>query len=477
MSDTVASRPGRLRWLRYWWPVIALVIASFPTYHAVNVWSAGRRLDTRVGALKAAGEPITVSDLQPDLIDPAANGYPLLKQAIPIVEQTTPTSDSLDALDSTFQLPLTDSERSLLSKFCDERADAVPLIESASRMPQCDVQLKLTSPLMVMQFPELSSLRAVAMYLRWQSLVHASDGRHDQAMSTIGQINCVARGGASHRSLVGFLIGTGCHAVQDSVLAGLVPDLKIGTQPGDAAPEQVRACIAALLDQSTLDRELLRALQFERGAMLDSLVAIDEGRFSILGSQGGARPERDDAASRWLRRPMIRSNAATGLELCGELFPMLSIPDAPTFRLTYAPLGTKADKLAEDRSAALAVLLFRSFNRSIYATYRAKAERNLVATALALRWYEVERGTLPDSLEALVPTYLPHVPTDPLAAGAPALRYSDKRGIVWSVGEDATDDGGEGEGIDAESPIKPADLIIHLRRQPRSVSDEDPVAP
>ena len=48
---------------------------------------------------------------------------------------------------------------------------------------------------------------------------------------------------------------------------------------------------------------------------------------------------------------------------------------------------------------------------------------------------------LPATLEALVPDYLPAVPRDPFD-GQP-FRYSAEKRIVYSVGENLTDDGGD----------------------------------
>ena len=71
--------------------------------------------------------------------------------------------------------------------------------------------------------------------------------------------------------------------------------------------------------------------------------------------------------------------------------------------------------------------------------------RRLAAAALAVRWYAVEHdGRLPASLEELVPRYLPAVPLDPMAKGRP-LGYSPDpaRPMVYSVGENGIDNGGE----------------------------------
>ncbi len=59
---------------------------------------------------------------------------------------------------------------------------------------------------------------------------------------------------------------------------------------------------------------------------------------------------------------------------------------------------------------------------------------------MALKAYKTENGTLPASLDELVPEYIDAVPRDPYD-GRP-LRYSGDNRIIYSVGEDLKDAGG-----------------------------------
>lgn len=88
-----------------------------------------------------------------------------------------------------------------------------------------------------------------------------------------------------------------------------------------------------------------------------------------------------------------------------------------------------------------------------YEVKRCAADTRLAAVQafLALRAYEVAEGALPESLGELVPDYLDAVPVD--AFDGRALRFSPDRRIVYSVGVDLDDAGGEPPqflGADAE---------------------------
>lgn len=70
------------------------------------------------------------------------------------------------------------------------------------------------------------------------------------------------------------------------------------------------------------------------------------------------------------------------------------------------------------------------------------AEASVSATriSLALQAYYLAHKSLPNSLDELVPEYLPTIPRDPFDGDS--MRYSKERKIVYSVGDDFMDQGG-----------------------------------
>jgi len=74
----------------------------------------------------------------------------------------------------------------------------------------------------------------------------------------------------------------------------------------------------------------------------------------------------------------------------------------------------------------------------------AATERQMTLAAIALKRYQLRHGQLPPSLEALVPEFLSTVPYDYMSAKP--LRYRlkpDGSYVLYSVGEDGKDDGGD----------------------------------
>jgi len=104
------------------------------------------------------------------------------------------------------------------------------------------------------------------------------------------------------------------------------------------------------------------------------------------------------------------------------------------FRATWRLRNEQAG--GEDKTMLTAALILKNLFPSI-------ARIRLTRTSLLLRAWMLEHdGKPPDSLDALVPDYLPELPVDPYD-GKP-LRYDKEK--VWSVGEDLKDDGGKFRG-------------------------------
>jgi hypothetical protein len=90
---------------------------------------------------------------------------------------------------------------------------------------------------------------------------------------------------------------------------------------------------------------------------------------------------------------------------------------------------------------------------------KSRSDTQLQATRviLALRAYQLTHGNLPSDLNALVPEFLDEVPVDDFD-GQP-LRYSADRKIVYSVGQNLKDDGGDDRGTEAPEAQRHLDLV------------------
>ena len=86
-----------------------------------------------------------------------------------------------------------------------------------------------------------------------------------------------------------------------------------------------------------------------------------------------------------------------------------------------------------------------------------RSRQAALETLLALQAYRRDHGTYPESLEALIPTYLESLPIDPCDPTGRPIRYrrdSTNSASVWNIGLDGQDDDGRELNIDEDDQYR-----------------------
>lgn len=331
---------------------------------------------------------------------------------------------------------------------------------------------------------DFTQQRELARLLHGAALLAHEEGDDGEAIARAREVLFVGR--AADRlppTLVAHLVSLGIRALGCDAVIQLAPDLNVGPAGGvgDAPPDggagraapraQVSELIAELLDDAEPVEGLRRSLRGERVEFFDTIDAILQGR---MGTAAGSAPlggaTAPSGVQLFFARPMFRRNAEAMARHVTALLAALDAPDWPTFdRRTAAPSAALA---TPSRSQFLVAMAAPSLHRGVEMSYRARADRRMAAVALAARLYALDHaGRLPATLDDLVPTYLPSVPRDPMAAGNRPLGYvaDGDRPRVYNVGEDGADDGGNDP--DPKLPryerAQVADDVRYLKRQPR----------
>ena len=104
-------------------------------------------------------------------------------------------------------------------------------------------------------------------------------------------------------------------------------------------------------------------------------------------------------------------------------------------------------------------MMMPALTASLATKSKGDAQLQATRTILALRAYQLTHGNLPADLNALVPEFLEAVPVDDFN-GQP-LHYSAEKKIVYSVGKNLKDDGGDdrGSGYDTLLSQRHLDLV------------------
>ncbi len=160
----------------------------------------------------------------------------------------------------------------------------------------------------------------------------------------------------------------------------------------------------------------------------------------------------------------IRSQRAEILECLTEAVELGKLPAAEQ-KAAFAALDRKFKQLSP---LSLARMVVPACDKVAQADLRVKAILLTSVTGLAAERFRMAKGRWPGELAELVPAYIEAVPLDPFSGEPLRLKKGDGAFVVYSVGLDAVDDGGQ---LDIK-PYQPgSDIGFRLfepdkRRQP-----------
>jgi len=100
----------------------------------------------------------------------------------------------------------------------------------------------------------------------------------------------------------------------------------------------------------------------------------------------------------------------------------------------------------------LTSIIMPALLRTYQLEMRSDAHRRVTSTALAAQRFRLAQGRLPETLDELVPAYLDAVPIDPFDNQPLRYRLLEKGFVVYSIGDDNSDDGGAERDRDNRHP-------------------------
>jgi hypothetical protein len=382
-------------------------------------------------------------------------------------------------------LPLRPAELETLRAVMAANPTVFPLVESAAKKPGVDWGLVFKTPVINTMLPDLQPQRELGVLLKADALLAHTDGDHARVAQRAREVMFQSRAVGRQPILVSHLVSIGLGAMAADLTQHTAEDLRIGTGAGEAPPQRVRELIAMLLDDTLPAESQRHALLGERMMQYDMSRAIAAGNVAPNAVMGAPPPPgRLTLLGRLIKPTVLDDGVLMTRHTTALMDAAQAAPNWPAFKTT-AP-QRPAEVAEKSWKHLIAAILMPSLDRAVQTHFRSQFDRRTAAVFLAMRMYAVDHGgALPDSLDALVPNYLPSIPNDPFAPTTQPLKYagggSDGAGpIVYSVGENGTDDGGsEQEPTTAPAglpsrPLRPSqgkweklDIVTHYKRQPR----------
>ncbi|GMU84304.1 MAG: hypothetical protein AMXMBFR47_41740 [Planctomycetota bacterium] len=443
-------RPPRYRWLIR---VAAAYLLFFAALVGVWFWwdaNARAKLDAKIAALKAAGEPTRIEDFAVASVADELNAEHALALGAPLIVEYI--DYSVPGIDGVFcsDLALCRELPDLHNAFIAANREALCRLRDARELDRASQSPIGPTYSQYRQYAKLAAAAANHAHVRLNDAAAIEYLRDGLALS---RILSEARTPTLINELVGMAMDAlTCQAARQ-IAAGLdVVDDAQGHSAGPARRRDVERLIGELLDESSLAGRFQDAIRAER--------IQTSGWLGLL--PGGGGPGGPTPAGWSLIRPSLQHEGGMILDYMVAMTDAVAAQTLPEARRRMPPFPFRDGDVGGIEVVATIgrrIVLF-DMRRVFESYFEQRATRRATALALAIRLYEIDNGERPARLDDLVPRYLAAVPDDPFAEGHQPIRYRTGEGAcLYSFGANAIDDGGAAQESRRDELIYPLDPV------------------
>jgi hypothetical protein len=425
----------RFGWFRQTTVGLAVVLAiGFAAFLFLLYWNDSQlremeaRLDNddpgwRLDEIEAAREKI------PD----AENSALVVVAAKDLLPENWPTVDFVNALAAaTANERLRDDDYFRLCNELNEWEAALTEARKLADMPRGRHKIVYKRPnLYLTSLGDQQKCRAVAQLLSYAALRRAQEGDVNGALVDCRAAVNAGRSTGDEPFLITLLIRNACVSVACNTAAAALGQ----GQPSDTA----MAALQKALEENDAHPTYMLALRGERASLHEMVGAVESGRLPFSQVAGGGTI-RGESVLASLMRPEFKSEHAN---ILGMMTRFVESSRQPLAEQIATETTVEAEIRSLPRTAVLTRLLIPAVSKVGESCRRTRAyERSLIA-CLAAERYRQKHGAWPATLADLVPEELSAVPLDPYDGQPLRMRRLADGIVIYSVGNDTTDDGGK----------------------------------
>ena len=423
-----------MRWMIGIWVVVLLLAGGYLLYRAILT----NKTQAKIDAIRKAGYPVTLEELDkwyPAVPDDqnAAHAY---RKAFAHIRRRSAESIEILPLVGTAEMPARDAplpeemKKAMLEHLATNE-DALQLLHEATKFEQCRYLVDLRGGCEV-RLEHLAKLQYGSRLLALDAMRHAGDGKPEPAVQSLLATMAVARSLANEPVVISQLTRTACVLWCLSGAEWVINRAKL-------TDDHLSALATAFADAEDLGRAR-RALAGERCMYIDFFRQSSRQQVHMFSSGS----KRDIFLfSLYKFAGLLDMDYCVYLDVMGDY---LTAADGPLSSRITAAQAVETRVNALPRYRLYAHMLLPALAGVIKEDVKRIARFRAAIAALALERYRLASSGRPDKLDALVPTYLKSVPTDPFDGKPIRYKRTEKGYVVYSIGENLIDDDGAEKG-------------------------------
>ena len=420
------------------WQRVLVGLLIFFAVYGVYRGILRARVNARIDAIRSAGYPVTLEELndwqnRPTDVDNAAD---VMGRAFEQYEWENKKKENLpvvgyaDLPDLTE--PLGDDTRAMIAEYLADNAETMKLLHAAVKIEHCRYPVDYSEGYLT-PLPHLGMVRDGARLLLLEAIMHAEDNEPDAAVKSVAGILGVGRTMAD------------------------VPEIVSHAAAIASRDMAIDACERVMNRTALSDTQLtrLQKMFFDAYDPCGLVAGLIGERFLMVDMCRWPLSEMTDylvmTTGMWLPKftevhvALYRLSGLQDLDAVAYLDGMSRYMNV--CRLPLEQRWEAARRVEEQvrPSTNIHLILNLMGMNSMVVEFDIKNSVKLHAagTAIAVRRFGLAHGRYPETLDELVPEYLEAVPVD--LFDAKPLRYKkvDEGFVVYSVGENGVDDGGQ----------------------------------
>jgi len=420
--------------------VVLLIVSLAHLY--INVMPK-KQLERKLAKIRARGEPVTLEEAAPPEIPDAENAALVYEQAFSFYYNPGRDEEvKLGEIAGKDLAEWTEEDTAVIREDLEKNQDCLRLLHDAANYDKCRFPLDYSQGF-ALPLPHLSKMRNCARLLAREAFLKTKEGKIDAALQSTWASLRLGKAFMDEPILVSHFVHIATDAIAFDALQEILSE-------NDAPSGRLKR----LLREVDIEEHRQAFINCMQGELCFGRATFDEVRENperfwnlVVGLNG--RPlspstgsKKGDIAIRIFRKSYLKRDEAHFLKAMQRLIGLCK-------RVPFNEVKTDiASFLLQEVAKSpfycrLTRMLTFNLAKAPRAQARHEARIGLAQLALALKIFKAEKGKYPDFLTELVPDILPQLPQDPLTGKDFVYKKEAEGFLVYSLGENGTDEGGK----------------------------------